>query len=127
MGDLDAGPPRTRHERVIIGITRSGLDPTTRHVLRALEDFADDGTGVAYPSVATLARATGYGTTAVGEAIGRALAAGWLTHTGTSHHRTVRYAITPPVAPATPPQPQPGQFADRTFPWDPDWDGNDTY
>jgi hypothetical protein len=70
--------PKPRHFRVLQAIRDSDLPSNVRHVLRVIEDYADNKTGLAYPSAGRIAKDTGLDERTVKRALLEARQAGWL-------------------------------------------------
>lgn len=86
-----------RHFQVVGAIRASDLSAAVRHVLRSIEDHADNDTGTAYPSLATMATETGLGRSTVKRSLHEAAALGWvrwIRHG--SPDKTNLYIVTPP-------------------------------
>lgn len=71
--------PRAFVFRYQEGICKCSLEPTTRLVLFALSTHAGGDSKACFPSQATLATETGLAERTVGQHIGKAVQAGWLT------------------------------------------------
>lgn len=95
-GQASAPGKLTRHWAVLKAIRESALTPLERCVLRTLEDHADNTTGEAYPSLATLAREVGTSRRWIMMTLVRLLEAGWLRADRKPRLATV-YTVTPPA------------------------------
>jgi DNA-binding FadR family transcriptional regulator len=106
-------PALARHFAVLKAIRASDLSPTERHVLRLLEDYADNDTGHAYPSVRTIARDTGYSRSTIETALDSLQAKGWLrVQPKASPIGTNLYQVTPPSGPPEPADNEPDCLPD---------------
>lgn len=89
-----------RHFRVLEAIRNSDLPPNVRHVLRVIEDYADNDTGVAYPSAGRIASDSGLDERTVKRALLHARQAHWLRRRlCASPDGTNLYIVTPPSIP----------------------------
>lgn len=86
-----------RHFGVLAALEDSDLSPTARHLIRAIEDFADNATGEAWPSLVKLTKVTGYSRQTVITGIAEAVAKGWLAvDRGGASKGSNHYRVTPP-------------------------------
>ena len=97
-----------RHFAVIKALRYSPLTSNERHLVRAIEDFADNETGEAYPSIRALVEVTRMGRSTLLKAIAGAVGKGWLAaDKRASKLGTTVYRVTPP--PPIEPSPESGQ------------------
>lgn len=102
-GDPERGPARRpskldRHFGVLAALEDSDLSPTARHIIRVIEDFADNATGEAYPSITRIAKRTGYCRQTVCTGIEEAVSKGWMTvERGGGKKRPNVYRVAPPA------------------------------
>lgn len=77
-------------------VANSDLSPGTRATCWALASFADNDSGQAFPTVATLAKATGLSKETVSKHTKLAEAAGYL-HKHVRRNNSILYTITTPI------------------------------